>query len=258
MWNKPLKLRRPGLFITGTDTEVGKTVISCAIAAVLRRQQPGVRLGVCKPFGSGCRKDREGLVSEDAEALAHFADCRAHLDLINPVRFAAPLAPAVAAEQNSTAINWPEVRRSLTVLDQSSDAMLVEGVGGLLVPLDPANPRLTVLDLAVAIGYPVLVVARSGLGTLNHTAMTVRLLKGAGCRVGGLVMNYYEPDVAKSPDSSLNSNRIWLSKMTGVKVLAVVPAVKDEPPAVHKAKMPAAVLDTVATTFWPDVLDAPP
>src|SRR5690554_472814 len=142
---QPPRLRCPGLFITATDTGVGKTVTACAIAAVLRQQQRGVRVGVCKPFASGCRQEREGLVSADAEALAHFADCRQPLDVINPIRFARPLAPAVAAEQARATIDWSEAARSLAVLDESSDALLVEGVGGLLTPLDPADPDATVL-----------------------------------------------------------------------------------------------------------------
>jgi len=94
-----LQLHKPGLFITATDTEVGKTAIAGGVALTLGRQNPGRRLGVSKPFASGCRREREELVNADAEALAHFADCREPLHVINPIRFKAPLAPAVAAEQ---------------------------------------------------------------------------------------------------------------------------------------------------------------
>ena len=92
MWTAP-KLNVPGLLITGTDTEIGKTVISCAIAHCLKTR--GHTVGVCKPFASGCRKEREGLVNDDAEALAHFADCREPLDVINPIRFAS-IIPTVS------------------------------------------------------------------------------------------------------------------------------------------------------------------
>ncbi len=141
-------LRSPGLFVTGTDTGVGKTLVTCAIAAALRRQRPSWRLGVSKPFSTGCRRDREGLVNPDAEALAHFADCRLPLATINPIRFIPPLAPAVAAEQVGGKVDWPLLAQSLEELDEHSDALLIEGVGGLMVPLDPQRPRLTVLDLA--------------------------------------------------------------------------------------------------------------
>jgi dethiobiotin synthetase len=256
MWHKPLQLRKPGLLITGTDTEVGKTVVTCAIAAVLRQQHPGMTLGVCKPFASACRRDREGLVSADAEALAHFADCRLHLDVINPIRFAAPLAPAVAADEARQSIDWPQLQRSLMLLDEQSDALLIEGVGGLMVPLDPADAKLTFLDLAIAIGYPVLVVARSGLGTLNHTTMTVRLLEQAGCRVAGIVMNGYEADTSLATDMSLHSNRHWLARMTGLDILATVPAVKDEPVAVHNAQLPGSIIDAISVTDWKRIISS--
>lgn len=249
------ELRCPGLFVTGTDTGVGKTVVTCAVAWALRRQLgAGARVGVCKPFATGCRRDREGLVSEDAEALAHWSDCRQPLDVINPVRFARPLAPAVAAEQAREAVAWPEVARSLAVLDGSSEALLVEGVGGPMVPLDPASPRLTVVDLAEAVGYPVLIVARSVLGTLSHTAMAVSVLKARGLRVAGIVMNGYDVDAAAEADPSVATNRVWLERLTGVRVVAVSPRVPAEAAQPQRGVLDASVLESVATAWWPDVL----
>ena len=186
------RLTRPGLFVTATDTAVGKTVAACAIAWRLRRG--GAAVGVCKPLATGCRREREGLVSEDAEALAHFADCRQPLDTINPIRYARALSPAAAAEIEDRAPDFDALVRSLEQLDDAGDYLVIEGVGGLMVPLDAARPNVTVLDLAAELGYPVAVVCRAGLGTLNHTAMTVRLLREAGCDVAGLIINGYVPD----------------------------------------------------------------
>lgn len=251
----PPRLRKPGLFITGTDTGVGKTVVTCAVAVALRRA--GMRVGVCKPFATGCRREREGLVSEDAEALAHFADSRESLTVINPVRYPLPAAPAMAAEEARQEIDFDAIARSLNELDRGNDAMLIEGVGGLMVPIDPRRPRVTVLDLIVALGYPVVVVCRAALGTLNHTAMTVRLLHEAGCDVAGLVVNGYEADVGKATDPTISLNRAWLEKMNGLKVLATVPV---RPPAEvvpHKGRIPAEVLDAVASCYWPDLLGTP-
>ncbi len=248
---------KPGLFITGTDTGVGKTLIACAIASAIRRQAPGARLGVSKPFASGCRHEREGLVHEDAEALAHFADCKQSLSVINPIRFAAPLAPAVAAQECGEPVDWEALARSLAVLDRESDALLVEGVGGLMVPLDPERPRYTVLDLIHAFGYPVVIVARAGLGTLNHTAMTARLLKQAGCQVAGLVINHYIVDPTEADDPSIASNRVWLEKLTGLKTLAVVPRVEAVGAQPQQGRIDPAVLEAVELTYWPDVLRPP-
>jgi len=252
-----LELTKPGLFITGTDTGVGKTLATCAIAHALRRQSPGIRLGACKPFASGCRREREGLVNEDAEALAHFADCKQPLEVINPIRFAQPLAPAVAAQESNQPIDWSAIERSLNSLDNESDALLIEGVGGLMVPIDPLHPTLTVLDLIKALGYPTVIVARAGLGTLNHTMMTTQLLKLARCPIAGLVINCYEPDPATADDISIASNRTWLSKMTGLRTLAVIPRVPEVGAQPHKARLDPAVLEAVEMTYWPDILIPP-
>ncbi len=251
------KLQHPGLFITATDTEVGKTAITCAIALNLRKA--GLQPSVCKPYATGCRRDREGLVSEDAEALAHFADCRQALDIINPIRYAPPLAPAVAAELTGRAPDLDALTRSLRQLDEHGDAMLIEGIGGLLTPLDAEDSSCTVLDLASAIGFPVVIVTRAGLGTLNHTAMTVRLLKQAGCKVAGIVINGFVPDMPIEPDDdpqdpAMATNRLWLSRMTRVPILATVPRCKPDEVAVHKGILADAIVETVEATYWADVI----
>jgi dethiobiotin synthetase len=251
------KLQSPGLFITATDTEVGKTVITCAIAVNLRKA--GLQPSVCKPYASGCRRDREGLVSEDAEAIAHFSDCRQALDIITPIRYAPPLAPAVAAEQTGRAPDLDALAHNLKQLDEYGDAMLIEGIGGLLTPLDPEDSNCTVLDLASAIGYPVVVVARAGLGTLNHTAMTVRLLKQAGCKVAGIVINGFVPDMPAEADDppqdlAMQSNRLWLSRMTRAPILATVPLCKADEVAVHEGILADAIIETVEATYWADVI----
>ncbi len=255
VFDRPPNLTKPGLFVTATDTEVGKTVITCAIAALLRRA--GLTVGVSKPLASGCRRDREGLVSEDAEALAHFADCRQPLDVIHPLRYVAPLAPAVAAELTGEAPDWSLLADRLERLDAASDAMLIEGIGGLLVPIDPADAQRTVLDLIVALGYPVVVVTRANLGTLNHTAMTVRLLREAGCKVAGLVVNGYPADPSTQSDESVATNRQWLAKMTRVPVLATVPRCEPNQVKVHKGVMPYAIIDAVGMSYWPDLVGVP-
>jgi len=246
-----LQLHCPGVVIAATDTEVGKTVATCALAWQLRRQGRSRRVGVCKPFASGCRRDREGLVSEDAEALAHFADCRQPLDVVNPVRYAPPVAPGMAAEMTGRAVDMQAVARSLTLLSEHSDVLLVEGVGGIMTPLDRQH---TFLDFAAAVGYPVLVVARAMLGTLNHTAMTVRLLREAGCTVLGLIVNGYEADVAKQNDASMASNRDWLQSMNDLRVLATLPRCETGAVQPQRGRMDEAILEAMGQTHWPRVL----
>lgn len=241
----PLTL--PGLFITATDTEVGKTVITCAIATVLRRA--GWRVGVCKPIATGCRHDREGLVSEDAEALAHFSDCRLALDVINPVRYRSPVAPAVAAEQTNEPVSDSLIAESLRRIEAQSEIMLIEGVGGLMAPIDAHR---TVLDLSTWIGYPVLVVTRPQLGTLNHTAMTCRLIRDARLRLAGLALNQYNPETS---DVAEVNNPRWLALQNATQILATVP--RADGVGVAKAQLPESIIEAVAMADWAHVCRTP-
>lgn len=249
--DRAITFTKPGLFITGTDTGVGKTVVSCAIAWALRRQRMGAAVGVCKPFATGCRKERGGLVNEDAEALAHFSDCRLPLDVINPVRYREPLAPAVAAQQLGEAIPWEVFASSARQVDDYGDAVVVEGAGGLMVPLDPAEPKATWLDTR-SFGLPTVVVARAGLGTLNHTAMTVRLLKDAGLAVAGVVINGFEADeaAAMADDPSRPGNPQWIEAMTGSRVLALVPRAREGDVRPAEGEIPVDVLEAVMAVDW--------
>src|SRR5215216_924445 len=122
----------PGLFVTGTDTSVGKTVIAGAIANWFYRR--GKKVAVLKPIATGCVKRREGLVSEDAEFLASCADARFPLDLICPIRYKEPLAPTVAADRAEEPVDWRVIDRCLELMSAESDVMIVEGVGGVMTP----------------------------------------------------------------------------------------------------------------------------
>lgn len=211
------RVSTPGLFVTATDTGVGKTVISGAIADWFRRQ--GRRVAVCKPAATGCEHRREGLVSEDAEFLAHHADARHPLDLICPQRYAEPLAPSVAARRAGRPLEWDAIDRSLRIMQQDSDVMVVEGVGGVLVPMDEKH---TVLDMMGWLGLPAVVVARPSLGTINHTLMTVRTLKSAGVRVLGVVINRYP---AEMPGVVEETSPREIERFGKVPILCTVPDV---------------------------------
>lgn len=213
--NLSVRLTKPGLFITATDTGVGKTALAAAIARRLHHQ--GVRVGVCKPIASGCRESGRELISEDAELLAAAIDHRMPLDVVNPVRYRRPMAPAAAIEEGEPPIDWKSLDRSLVKLDSQSDLLLIEGVGGLLVPLDR---RTTLLDLARRLGYPMLVVTRPGLGTLNHTAMTCTLIRQAGLPLAGIVINRM---LADDPEGVQRTNLEWLRIQNGAPILATIP-----------------------------------
>lgn len=241
---------KPGLFITATDTGVGKTVAACGIAHALRVR--GVCVGVCKPFASGCDKGPDGgLISQDAVALRAASGCGSPLEVINPIRYAAPLAPAVAAQLCGRPPDWRILAGAIGQIEGCSDVVVMEGIGGLLVPLDDEH---TVLDLIRGVGYPVVVVTRAGLGTLNHTAMTVRLLRAAGCRVAGLVINP-GPTEGRSlradlQDLSIQSNPAWLERMNGVPVLAALPALAGQDVAPASGRLPGNLFAPLDAVEW--------
>jgi dethiobiotin synthetase len=204
-----------GLFITGTDTGVGKTIVTAAIAVRLR--QEGVNVGVMKPVSTGCVRRREGLVSEDAEFLAKAADVPGPLEDISPLRLAEPLAPTVAAARARIELDLAPVWAAWRRLRRAHQIMLVEGIGGLLCPV---TPKECVADLAKAFGLPLVVVARSGLGTINHTALTVEVARARGLRVAGVIINRYHHD---TPDLAEMTNPDEIRRVTGVDVLGLVP-----------------------------------
>jgi len=201
--------------VTGTDTGVGKTLVSGGIAAELRRR--GAPVGVMKPFATGARSVRGRLVSEDAEFLKEAAGVDDPLDRINPICLKPPLAPAMAAEVARQKIDLRKVWAAYRTLTLRHRTLIVEGVGGLLVPLIPG---LTVADFARKLRLPLLIVTRPALGTLNHTALTVHVARSHGLKILGLVVNAAQPG-KKGLAERLNPAALEL--FTGLPVLGELP-----------------------------------
>lgn len=181
-----------GIFITGTDTGVGKTVVACALAAWSRHH--GLDVGVMKPIATGGRWTTNGAagrwVSDDARWLAAAAQVDDPWSLINPICFKEPLAPWTAARRAGTAIRLETPVAAFRALSNRHPFLIVEGVGGLLVPL---GPKTTVADLAQRLGLPLVLVARPGLGTLNHTLLTLACARRLRLPVRGLILNQADP-----------------------------------------------------------------
>jgi len=205
-----------GLFVTGTDTEVGKTLIAGAIALTFRRQ--GRRVEVLKPVATGCRRSRGELVSEDAEFLAACADSRMTLAQIAPVRYATPAAPNVAAQREGRPVDLQEIFAAYGRAAEA-EVVVVEGIGGLLCPI---TDEFWVVHLAKLMALPVVIVADAGLGTINHTLLTLQAARAAGLDVAGVVVNRYhvEPDRA---ETAMITNPTQIAALGQVPVLAVVP-----------------------------------
>lgn len=246
--------RTPGLLVTATDTEVGKTVVTCAILRSLRQSAMPDAAGF-KPFASGCSIENGQLVNDDALAIKAACGHSFSLDEINPVRYQLPIAPGVAAEDanESVDLGWQRMLDAHAHLASSADCVVVEGVGGLLAPIDQSR---TALDMATTLRYPVIVVARSTLGTLNHTAMTVRILREAGCDVAGVVMNGFDTD-AVVDDPSIATNKRWIEKLTGAKVLAVLPRVDASEIDLTSGRLPDAILKPIQNIDWRNIVNPP-
>jgi dethiobiotin synthetase len=199
-----------GLFVTGTDTGVGKTEVAAALVAGFRAR--GLDVGAMKPAQSGVE---DGLPT-DADRLREAAGGADPMELVCPYSLAAPLAPAVAARLEGVEISLDHVLACARELSRRHAALVVEGAGGLLVPL---TARETYADLAVALGMPVLVVARAGLGTVNHAALTCEALRARGLAVAGVVLNR----ATAATDPSEPHNAAEIERLTGARVLATLP-----------------------------------
>lgn len=182
---------RRGVFITGTDTAVGKTLVTAGLARALVAR--GVNVGVMKPVETGCRSGRDSHDdggASDAVRLRRAAGSRDALGLIAPYRLRLPLAPMVAAARERRRISPGRLIAAYRTLAGRHDVMLVEGIGGLLVPLTAQD---SVADLICRLGLPVLIVARAGLGTVNHTLLTLEAARARKITVLGVVLNTTTP-----------------------------------------------------------------
>ncbi len=225
------KIPIPGLFVTATDTGVGKTIIASAIARTLH--QRGKRVAVLKPAASGCYHSREAWVSEDAEMLAAASDTHHPLDLICPNRFEEPLAPAVAARRARGEMDYAAIDRSVQIMSRDADCFVVEGVGGVLVPMDD---RYVLRDLIVAFGVPAIIVARAGLGTINHTLLTIESLRSVGVEVLGVVINQYPADNASVAEET---NPREIERISRVPILCIASQEPFTPPHIGPGVMAA-------------------
>lgn len=208
----------PGLFVVGTDTGVGKTRVAAAVARSVR--ESGRRVGVLKPLASGAERVGGSWRCEDAEALMAAAGAaEVPLEQVAPLVFEEPLAPSVAARRLGRPLARDEVERRLRSAllwwHGRAEALVVEGVGGLLTPVAEAT---TVADLAVALDYPLVLVARRGLGTLAQTLAAVEASRRRGLRVAGVVLSSPEPSAGTVAEAT-NADELarWLD---GVAILA--------------------------------------
>lgn len=224
-----------GIFVTATDTGVGKTLVSCGIILALRRT--GQRVAGMKPVASGCEQTSDGLVSEDASLLAAASGVGAPVDLVNPYRFLPAIAPHIAAAEAGETIDFQRIETAFQALGRLADCVVVEGVGGLRVPL---NEHEDVADLARRLGLPVVLVVGMRLGCLNHALLTAEAIERCELPFCGWVANHLDAGIARS-DQNVDALRARLR----VPLLGRVPFV------------PSADVETVAEALdGPAILNA--
>jgi dethiobiotin synthetase len=185
-----------GLFVTGTDTGVGKTVVACALVRGLRAQ--GARVAVMKPVASGSARTPEGLRNEDALALREAAATAAAYEDINPYCFEPPISPHIAAEEAKIEVDTGRIAYHYGRLAAGADWVIVEGAGGWLAPI---NDRQTMADLASALNLPALMVVGLKLGCLNHAQLTHRAIQGRGAGFAGWVASALDPAMSRAAEN---------------------------------------------------------
>jgi len=173
---------KAGVFITGTDTDVGKTLVTAALAACLMRR--GLSVGVMKPIETGCRTS--GASGSDAARLYAAAGITEPVEAISPYRFADPLAPLDAARRAGRTIDLRRIARAYRALASRYALLLVEGAGGVMVPI---TPKADTRDVIVQLGLPAVVVVRAALGSVNHTLLTLDALRHRKIPVLGVFLN---------------------------------------------------------------------
>lgn len=205
------------LFATGTDTEIGKTTVSCTLLAAA--QARGLRALAFKPAESGCTRDPDGeLVAADAQRLWQAAGRGQSLESVCRYRFEEPVAPGVAAVRSGVEVDLGAICQYIrAACEPEPDLALVEGAGGLLVPL---SARELIIDLAVALAWPLLIVARPGLGTINHTLLSIEAARSRSLEVRGVV---FSDTGGVASAEAVASNASEIERLSGVRVLGCLP-----------------------------------
>lgn len=203
-----------GCFVTGTDTGVGKSIVAGGLAALLKNS--GCNVGVMKPVATGGKYHNNRLVSDDALFLMSAAEIDDDYELINPICFEQPIAPTIAAQLNNTTIDLEKIRHAFDILCKRHDFMIVEGVGGLLVPV---NEHYFIIDLAREFKLPLIIVSRLSLGTINHTLLTLSYAREHGVNIKGIIFN----DHADTNECLKNYTVKEIKRFTNVPVLGTIP-----------------------------------
>ncbi|KPJ98767.1 MAG: hypothetical protein AMK71_10895 [Nitrospira bacterium SG8_35_4] len=208
-----------GIFITGTDTGVGKTYVAVGLIRALREQ--GVSVCPMKPVETGCRVKNGELIAQDTRRLVSAAAVKESMGLVNPFRMRSPLAPSVASEIEGISIDKKRIISSYARIRGKYGFTVVEGAGGIMVPV---RGKYLFLHLIRELNIPIVIVARPGLGTINHTLLTIGSALHENLNVLGVVINYA---VKKRKGHPEKTNPPVIEKLGGVPIVGTVPYLKN-------------------------------
>lgn len=217
---------KPAWFVTGTDTEVGKTFVTCALLHVLRNQ--GVSALGMKPVAAGT--DAQGK-NDDVEALIAASGTQAPHELINPYLFQPAIAPHIAAAEEGRAIDIETIVTAFNALRGMADAVLVEGVGGFCVPL---GPDCDTADLAEKLKLQVILIVGMRLGCINHALLTQQAIAARRLKLAGWIANRIDPDMSR-----FEGNLETLTKRISAPLLGIIPANSTPEKAAELIRLPA-------------------
>ncbi len=216
-----------GIFVTGTDTAVGKTVVACGLARGFRAH--GARVAVMKPVASGAIRTPEGLRSADALALIEAAQATTPYALVNPYCFEPPISPHIAAKEAMIEVDIATIRRNFETLAADADWVVIEGAGGWFAPI---SERQTMADLVWALAVPTVMVVGVRLGCLNHAQLTRLAIEARGVSFAGWIASGVDPAMARTAE-----NLASLERLLGEPALAVAAC---EPEAAASLTLEAA------------------
>ncbi len=215
------------IFITATDTGVGKTFVSAGLASALRNR--GIDTGVMKPVHTGCRQKDGRLIPEDTLYLMKAAYVDDPIELVTPYMFREPVAPSVAADISSTVIDIGEIVKSYKALCRQHEYMIVEGIGGIMVPI---KRNFYVAVLIKKLDLPAIIITRPDLGTINHTLLTIEYMKNRNIQIKGVVINH---STKGKKTLAVKTCSETIEKHSGIAVIGVIPFITDVKPLNHKS-----------------------
>ncbi len=207
-----------GVFITGTDTGVGKTIVAAALARTLLNR--GIDVGVMKPVETGCALGPKGLIPTDSEFLIKAAHAKDTKNLITPYTLKASVVPCEAAEMEGVEIMEEYILDCYLQLQSRHEFMVVEGAGGLMVPV---YRRFLVSDMIQLLELPVILVARPDLGTINHSLLSIRYAQSIGLKVLGFIINRRSDEIKIAEEKS----PMIIENLSGVPFLGGKPYIED-------------------------------